>query len=138
MKYILPALISACSKDQNPTGGSSVQMMNWQITFVPGKMCGWENRSPLPCRALLFCLQALVSCRNLFPGKIRQPSDRPDADASCLIPRELTLVGFGCEQRIRGQPRDQATPAELLSSLTSQKSVQSTSEGALSRGLRGP
>lgn len=134
MKYILPALLSACSKDQNPASDSLVWMMNWQITLSHGKICGWDKRNPLPCHPLLFCLQGLVPCRNLFPRK-KSFSDRPDADASCLIPRELVLVGFEHEQGIRGEPRDQTTPAELLSSRTSWKSVQSTSEGALSCGL---
>lgn len=121
VKYILPALISAWSKDQNPASDSLVWMMNWQITLTYGKTCDWDNRNPLPCHALLFCLQVLVPCRNLFPGKKKSLSDRPDADASCLIPRELVLVVFEHEQGIRGEPRDQTTPAELLSSLTSWK-----------------
>lgn len=73
VKYILPALISAWSKDQNPASDSLVWMMNWQITLTYGKTCDWDNRNPLPCHALLFCLQVLVPCRNLFPGK-KNPS----------------------------------------------------------------
>jgi len=119
VKSILPALISACFKDQNLAGGSLVWKMDWEITPALGKMCGWGNTHPLPCCAL-------------------HPSDRPYADVSCLIPGELILVGSGHEQRIRVQPRDQATPAELLSSLTSWKNTRSASEGALSLGLRGP
>lgn len=71
---------------------------------------------------------------------LKQPcndSDRADANAECLIPRELTLLGFGGEQGIGEQPRVRATPAVLLSSLTSWKIVLTTSEGALSRGLCG-
>lgn len=121
MKYILPALISACSKDQNPASDSLVWMMNRQITHVEKCVTGITE---IPSLVMLSCF----ACKCLYPAEIsflekkkKSLSDRPDADASCLTPRELVLVEFEHEQGIRGEPRDQATPAELLSSLTSWK-----------------
>lgn len=77
----------------------------------------------IPSLVMLSCF----ACKRLYPAEIcflekkkkKSPSDRFNADALCLIPRELVLVVFEHEQGIRGEPRDQTTPADLLSSLTS-------------------
>lgn len=64
-------------------------------------MCDWDNRNPLPCHAPLF---SLYPAEISFLEKKPSLSDRPNVDASCLIPRELVLVVFEHEQRIRGSP----------------------------------
>lgn len=69
----------------------------------------------------LVLLASACTLQKSLSWKKKSLSDRPDADASCLIPRELVLVVFEHEQGIRGEPRDQTTLAELLSSLTSWK-----------------
>lgn len=120
VKYTLPALISAWSKDQNPASDGLVWMMSWQITLTHGKMCDCNNINLLPCCALVLLASAWTLQKSLS-WKKKSLSDRPDADALCLIPRELFLVVFEHEQGIRAEPRDQTTPAELLSSLTSWK-----------------
>lgn len=109
-----------------------------------------SGRRETPSLVVPFCF----TCKCLYPAKIpflekqqqpnerkpqtqpKKPFDRPDADVLCLICKELTLVGFGGEQRTRGKSKNQISPVELLSGLTSWKSAADQQGSALSWATR--